>query len=299
MRRSGERPANRRPLRSRSRSTERDLCGAGHPRKRPHLRRAGRSRVTDARVALSIALGRGADPTLTVVPPAGLDRTAFLEPPSQASLVDTAKRMRPLLSAEEQRILAASQEVRAAHSGYWPNLSANASYGRQSPWLTGTYGTYGDLSLQYGVNVGVTLAWNLLRGTPDQRQRPARQRERAPRPAQGRAVHAAGDEPDRPLPARTTSRSPPRPGSPRRTSSPPGRACSSPSGATTPAPGPRSRSATPCSTSPGPHPAPGPNRRHHRPRRPEPRRGRRAVAERKQVPCPRPSASSPPSSCSP
>jgi outer membrane protein len=123
-----------------------------------------RSRVSDARVALSIALGRGADPALTVVPPAGLDRTAFLEPPSQASLVDTAKRMRPLLSAEEQRILAAAQEVRAAHSGYWPTLSANASYGRQSPWLTGTYGTYGDLSVQYGVNFGVTLTWNLFEG---------------------------------------------------------------------------------------------------------------------------------------
>lgn len=123
-----------------------------------------RSRVSDARVALSLALGRGADPGLEVVPPAALDRTAFSEPPPQESLVDLARRTRPVLAADAQRILAAGQEVRAAHSGYWPSVSANASYGRQSPWLTGTYGVYGDLSQQYGVNLGVTLTWNLFEG---------------------------------------------------------------------------------------------------------------------------------------
>jgi outer membrane protein TolC len=123
-----------------------------------------RSRVTDARVALSLAMGRGADPTLQVVPPAGLDTTAFQDPPPQPSLVDLAKRSRPLLNADEQRILAAHQEVRAAQSGYWPTLSAGATYGRQSPWLAGTYGVYGDPSLQYGVNVGLTLTWNLFEG---------------------------------------------------------------------------------------------------------------------------------------
>jgi outer membrane protein len=123
-----------------------------------------RSRVADARVALSLAVGRGADPTLEVVPPAGLDRTAFVEPLSQESLVDLAKRNRPLLGASEQRILAAGQEIRAAASGYWPSLQANASYGRQSPWFAGTYGVYGDFSQQFGVNVGVTLNWNLFEG---------------------------------------------------------------------------------------------------------------------------------------
>jgi outer membrane protein TolC len=123
-----------------------------------------RSRLADARVALSLAVGRGADPTLEVLPPAGLDRTAFVEPLSQESLVELAKRKRPLLGASEQRILAAGQEIRAAASGYWPSLQANASYGRQSPWLAGTYGVYGDFSQQFGVNVGVTLTWNLFEG---------------------------------------------------------------------------------------------------------------------------------------
>jgi len=123
-----------------------------------------RARVADARVALSLALGRGADPALEVVPPAGLDRTTFSEPLSQESLVDLAKRTRPLLAANQQRILAAGQEVRAAASGYWPSLQANASYGRQSPWLYGTYGVYGDFSQQFGVNVGVTLSWNIFEG---------------------------------------------------------------------------------------------------------------------------------------
>jgi outer membrane protein TolC len=122
------------------------------------------ARLSDARVALSLALGTEARPELEVVPPAGLDQAAFQEPAAQQALLDLARAHRPMLGADEQRILAARQETRAAQGGYWPALSANASYGRQSPWLTGTYGTYGDLSLQYGVNVGLTLTWNLFEG---------------------------------------------------------------------------------------------------------------------------------------
>jgi outer membrane protein len=123
-----------------------------------------RARVVDARVALGVALGRDADPSLEVVPPAALDQVAFLEPPLQAELVEVAKKSRPLLAANDQRILASEQEVRSAHSGYWPVISAQATYGRQSPWLAGTYGVYGDPSLQYGVQVGVNVTWNLFEG---------------------------------------------------------------------------------------------------------------------------------------
>jgi outer membrane protein TolC len=78
--------------------------------------------------------------------------------------VELAKRSRPLLSADELRIQAARQEARAAQGGYWPSLSAQASYVRQGPWLAGTFGVYGDLSQQYAVNVGLTLTWNLFEG---------------------------------------------------------------------------------------------------------------------------------------
>jgi outer membrane protein TolC len=123
-----------------------------------------RARVSDARVALALALGREADPSLEVVPPAALDRIAFSEPPPQGVLLDRARRARPILAADALRVEAAGQDVRAARSGYWPTLSGFASYGRQSPWLGGTYGVYGDLSLQFGVTVGVNLTWNLFEG---------------------------------------------------------------------------------------------------------------------------------------
>jgi outer membrane protein len=122
------------------------------------------SRVADARVALSIALGRGADTELRVVPPSTLDRTTFQEPPNQAALVDLAQRKRPLLSAYELKIRAAAQEIRAAQSGYYPNVSAQASYNRQGPYIAGPQGVYGDPTGQYVATFGVVVAWNLYEG---------------------------------------------------------------------------------------------------------------------------------------
>ncbi len=122
------------------------------------------SRVADARVALAIALGRGADPELRVVPPADLDRVAFREPPSQEALVDVAKRKRPLLNASEQRIQATVEGVRSAQAGYYPTVSAQASYSRQGPYIAGTQGVYGDPTGQYVANFGIVVNWNLFEG---------------------------------------------------------------------------------------------------------------------------------------
>ena len=122
------------------------------------------SRVSDARVALSAVLGRDADPELRVVTPAALDALSFQEPPPQAELVETAKKRRPVLAAGEERVQAARQDIRAAQGRYWPAISAQVSYVRQSPWLAGTYGVYGDPSLQYAVTAGITVNWNLFEG---------------------------------------------------------------------------------------------------------------------------------------
>jgi outer membrane protein TolC len=122
------------------------------------------SRVNDARVALSIALGGDADPGLQVVPPAALDRVVFTEPDSQEALVDLAKRARPLLSAGEQRILASREEIRAANAGYWPSISASASYNRQGPYLAGPQGVYGDPTGQFVATFGIAVNWNLFEG---------------------------------------------------------------------------------------------------------------------------------------
>jgi outer membrane protein len=122
------------------------------------------SRVSDARVALSIALGRGADPELTVAPPASLDRITFQDPPVQAALVDLARRKRPLLNADEQRIQAAAEEIRSAQAGYYPNVSAQATYNRQGPYIAGTQGVYGDPTGQYVATFGIAVNWNLFEG---------------------------------------------------------------------------------------------------------------------------------------
>ena len=122
------------------------------------------ARVSDARVALSTALGRDADPELRVVPPVNLDRVAFQEPPVQAALVDLARRKRPLLNADEQRVQAAAEEIRSAQAGYYPSVSAQASYNRQGPYLAGPQGVYGDPTQQYVASFGVVVNWNLFEG---------------------------------------------------------------------------------------------------------------------------------------
>lgn len=122
------------------------------------------SRVSDARVALAVALGRSADPDLGVIPPAALDTTTFQEPPPQESLVDLAKRKRPLLAADAQRIRAAQEDVTVAQAGYWPNVSASANYNRQGPYLAGPQGVYGDPTGQFVATFGVAVNWNLFEG---------------------------------------------------------------------------------------------------------------------------------------
>jgi outer membrane protein len=122
------------------------------------------ARVSDARVALSIALGRGADPDLKVVSPSGLDKVVFQDPPAQAALVDLAQRKRPLLSADEQRIQAAAEEIRSAQAGYYPVISAQAAYNRQGPYIAGTQGVYGDPTGQYVATFGIAVNWNLFEG---------------------------------------------------------------------------------------------------------------------------------------
>ncbi|HET8725834.1 MAG TPA: TolC family protein [Anaeromyxobacteraceae bacterium] len=122
------------------------------------------SRVSDARVALAVALGRKADPDLGVIPPAALDSTAFQEPPSQDALVDLAKRKRPLLAADTQRVRAAQEDVTVAQAGYWPSISASANYNRQGPYLAGPQGVYGDPTGQFVATFGIAVNWNLFEG---------------------------------------------------------------------------------------------------------------------------------------
>jgi len=122
------------------------------------------SRVNDARVALSIGLGRGADPELRVVAPPGIETLSFQEPPVLDALVDLAQRKRPLLAADTQKVRAAVEDVTVAQANYWPNVSAQASYNRQGPYIAGPQGVYGDPTGQYVANFGIIVNWNLFEG---------------------------------------------------------------------------------------------------------------------------------------
>lgn len=123
-----------------------------------------RARVTRARVDLCLALGRDADPDLTVVPPAtllGPGGTGGEEPLPLEALLQAARRSRPLLRAQRDLVTAAEADVRAARGGYWPSLSLVLGYDRASPFLSGVYGS---LARQYTGSAFLTVSWNLFEG---------------------------------------------------------------------------------------------------------------------------------------
>jgi outer membrane protein TolC len=115
-------------------------------------------------VDLCLALGRDADPDLTVVPPAtllGPGGTGGEEPLSLEALLQAARRSRPLLRAQRDLVSAAEADVRAARGGYWPSLSLVLGYDRASPLLAGVYGS---LARQYTGSAFLTVSWNLFEG---------------------------------------------------------------------------------------------------------------------------------------
>ncbi|HEY6105944.1 MAG TPA: TolC family protein, partial [Anaeromyxobacteraceae bacterium] len=123
-----------------------------------------RGRVTTARVELCLALGRESDPGLTVVPPAALlgpGGTGGGEPPPFESLLQAARRSRPLLRSQHDLLTAAEADVRAARGGYWPSLSLVLGYDRMSPFLAKLYGS---LAQQYTGSAFLTVSWNLFDG---------------------------------------------------------------------------------------------------------------------------------------
>lgn len=122
-----------------------------------------RGRVTRARIDLCLALGRDADPELSVVPPASLlgPGGAGGEPPALDALVQSARRSRPLLRSQRELVTATEADVRAARGGYWPSLSLVLGYDRASPFLSGVYGS---LAQQYTGSAFLTVTWNLFDG---------------------------------------------------------------------------------------------------------------------------------------
>lgn len=126
-----------------------------------------RARLVQARADLAIIMGRDAGEALAIAPPAylgGPGLPAAGEPPSEAVLLERARRSRPLLSAQAETVRAAEIGESIARGAWFPVVGAQASYTRQGPSLTGSDGVYGDPSRQYVANAQIVVQWNLFNG---------------------------------------------------------------------------------------------------------------------------------------
>jgi outer membrane protein TolC len=127
---------------------------------------AQRIRLAQARNALSAALGREDGSEVAVVAPAALDPAAPAppEPPPLRELLDVARSRRPVLAAQAALVAAADAGASAARGGWFPRVSAEATYARQSAELASYEGAYGDPSRAYAAVTQLVLSWNLFEG---------------------------------------------------------------------------------------------------------------------------------------
>ncbi len=134
---------------------------------------AQRIRVMQARTALAQVLGRGG--AFAPVAPAALDGPVpgAAEPLAVEKLAATARERRPALAAQSALVQAADSAVSSARGGWYPSLSAQASYSRQgsalldrtgSPDLPDVFGVYGNPSRAYTAAAQLVLSMNLFEG---------------------------------------------------------------------------------------------------------------------------------------
>jgi len=128
---------------------------------------AQRVRVAQARAALAQALGRKDGAELAVVPPAALDTPAAAgsPPPPLEALLQAARQRRPALAAQAALVDAADATAGGARAGYFPTLSAQASYSRQGYAFGPPEAVYGnDPNRAYSATAQLVLSWNLFEG---------------------------------------------------------------------------------------------------------------------------------------
>ncbi len=120
-----------------------------------------------ARADLAVVLGLTSDSGIEVVPPApvaGSAQAPAQEIPALQALQATARKNRPLLSAEKLAVNAADLDISRAQGAWWPVVGLQASYQKQAFDLTGSTGLFSDPSKQYVATVAGTLTWNLYAG---------------------------------------------------------------------------------------------------------------------------------------
>jgi outer membrane protein len=120
-----------------------------------------------SRTDLAVVLGLNSDVGLefaTPAPLAGPGLPAVEEVPPLPTLLASARRNRPLLTALRLSGEASDLDITRAQGAYWPVLGLLASYQKQATQLGGTEGLFGDPSHQYLATVQATLSWNLFAG---------------------------------------------------------------------------------------------------------------------------------------
>jgi outer membrane protein len=126
-----------------------------------------RAAVEQSRANLAAILGREAGAPLEVVPPqsvTGPTLPSAAPPPPDAELLDRARRARPLLLAQGEGIRTAQLGESIARGAWSPVVSAQASYDRAGPTLSGHDGVYGPLSRQYAATAQLVVTWNVFNG---------------------------------------------------------------------------------------------------------------------------------------
>jgi len=115
-----------------------------------------RQRISQARQSLLQWLGRPDSDVEAVVPP--------VEPPgpavATAAAIETAKKQRPLFKSLEANVRAAELGVSVSRADYFPRISANVAYQRQSPDL----GLFFDPTKQNVLSLGANMTWDLFSG---------------------------------------------------------------------------------------------------------------------------------------
>ncbi len=120
-----------------------------------------------ARADLASVLGLTSDAGLEAVPPgtvAGPGNPPAQELPPLPTLLASARKSRPLLSARKLSGEAADRDISRAQGAYWPVIGLQASYAKQTFDLTGSSGLFSDPSNQYVATIQATVAWNLFAG---------------------------------------------------------------------------------------------------------------------------------------
>jgi outer membrane protein TolC len=129
--------------------------------------RAQAAELVRARTDFAVVLGLTSEAGLELALPAplaGPGLPAVEEPPALPDLLASARKSRPLLTAQRLSEEAADLEISRARGAYWPILGVLASYRKQALELGGTDGLFGDPSHQYIATAQVTLSWNLFAG---------------------------------------------------------------------------------------------------------------------------------------